>query len=168
MSFGTEHANVVSSRREALRRIAMLTGASAAASGLSSLAETTEPQTGEPDLVAGQAALSAEDQAFLDELEHAAFLYFWEQADPNTGLVKDRCNIRSGNDTGTVASIAATGFGLTALCIGYSRGFVPLADVRGRVIAALRFLYEKMPAHRGFFYHWADVHSGERTWNSEI
>ena len=146
----------------------MLTGASAAASGLSSLAETTEPQTGEPDLVAGQAALSAEDQAFLDELEHAAFLYFWEQADPNTGLVKDRCNIRSGNDTGTVASIAATGFGLTALCIGHSRGFVPLADVRGRVIAALRFLYEKMPAHRGFFYHWADVHSGERTWNSEI
>ncbi|HEU0141269.1 MAG TPA: glucoamylase family protein [Bryobacteraceae bacterium] len=168
MSFGTEHANVVSSRREALRRIAILTGASATANRLFSLAETTEPQTGEPDLIAGQAALSPEDQAFLDELEHAAFLYFWEQADPNTGLVKDRCNVRSGNDTGTVASIAATGFGLTALCIGHSRGFVPLADVRGRVIAALRFLYEKMPAHRGFFYHWADVHSGERTWNSEI
>lgn len=168
MSFGIDCANIARTRREALRRIATLTGASVVASRLSSPAETTEPQTGKPDLVAGQAALSAEDQAFLDELEHAAFLYFWEQADPNTGLVKDRCNVRSGNDTGTVASIAATGFGLTALCIGHSRGFVPLADVRGRVIAALRFLNEKMPAHRGFFYHWADVHTGERTWNSEI
>jgi hypothetical protein len=118
--------------------------------------------------VPGQTTLSAEDDAFLEELERAAFLYFWEAADSKTGLVKDRVNVRTGSDGGTVASIAATGFGLTALCIGHARGFVSLSEVQGRVIAALRFLYGDMPTHRGFFYHWAEVHTGERTWDSEI
>ncbi len=49
--------------------------------------------------------------------------YFWEQANPKTGLVKDRCNVRA-TDTGVVGSIASTGFGLTALCIGENRGYI--------------------------------------------
>jgi hypothetical protein len=32
----------------------------------------------------------------------------------------------------------------------------------------LRFLWKKMPNHRGFFYHWANVDSGERLWDSEV
>ncbi len=35
----------------------------------------------------------AEDDQFLNELEHANFLFFWEQANPETGLIKDRCNV---------------------------------------------------------------------------
>jgi len=61
------------------------------------------------------------DDQFLDEIERAAFLYFWEQASPTTGQVKDRA-LAGGNDSRTVASIAATGFGLTALCIADQRG----------------------------------------------
>ena len=37
--------------------------------------------------------LSAQDDQFLEELEKANFQFFWEQADPETGLVKDRCNV---------------------------------------------------------------------------
>src|SRR5438093_230496 len=70
-----------------------------------------------------RAVLSAEDDAFLEELERANFQYFWDQADPQSGLTKDRCRARTGDD-GVVASIAATGFGLTALCIGEKRGYV--------------------------------------------
>src|SRR5689334_7828614 len=47
------------------------------------------------------------DDDFLDEIERAIFLYFWEQASAATGLVKDRA-LAAGNDTRTVASIAAT------------------------------------------------------------
>ena len=61
--------------------------------------------------------LSAEDDQFLNDLEHANFLFFWEQANPETGLIKDRCNVRT-KDTSLAASIASTGFGLTAICIG--------------------------------------------------
>src|SRR5450432_1284445 len=65
---------------------------------------------------AGSVVLTPEDNRFLEDLEKASFQFFWEQADPETGLVKDRCNVRV-SDNGVVASIAATGFGLTALCI---------------------------------------------------
>src|ERR1035438_3250585 len=65
----------------------------------------------------GPDAISPEDDLLLNELEKANFQYFWEQANPKTGLVKDRCNVHV-NDKGIIGSIAATGFGLTALCIG--------------------------------------------------
>jgi hypothetical protein len=62
------------------------------------------------------------DNQLLDDIERAGFLYFWEQADPTTGQVKDRA-LANCNDTRTVSSIAATGFGLTALAIGDQRGY---------------------------------------------
>ena len=112
-------------------------------------------------------ALSPEDDQFLEDLEKANFQFFWDQADPATGLVKDRANVRS-EDKGTVASIAATGFGLTALCIGQQRGYVSMADARERVRLTLDWLFNKMPSQRGFFYHWANIKTGERIWDSEV
>ena len=112
-------------------------------------------------------ALSESDDSFLEEMERANFLYFWEQANPTTGLVKDRCNVRS-SDNRVLGSIAATGFGLTALCIGEKRDYISYAQARDRALSALRFLWKKLPQQRGFFYHWANVNTGERLWQSEI
>jgi hypothetical protein len=111
--------------------------------------------------------LSSEDDKFLDEVENACFLYFWDQGSPKTGMVKDRCNVHV-DDQGIVASIAATGFGLTALCIGEQRSFVTKDEAIERVVAALRFLWKKLPNHRGFFYHFANINTGERVWDSEV
>jgi hypothetical protein len=111
--------------------------------------------------------LSPEDDRFLEDLEKANFQFFWDQSDPQTGLVKDRCHVRQA-DTGIVASIAATGFGLTALCIGQKRGYVSLQESRDRVSATLRFLWKSMPQHRGFFFHFANQKTGDRIWDSEI
>ena len=112
--------------------------------------------------------LSPDDDPFLDEIERNTVCYFWEQANPQTGLVRDRCNVRKATDNAVVASIAATGFGLTALCIAEKRGFVSLAEARDRVLKTLRFHWRMLPIHRGFFYHWANVNTGERMWDSEI
>ncbi len=111
--------------------------------------------------------LSKDDDQFLEDLERANFGFFWEQASPHTGLVKDRCNVR-GSDHTVVASIAATGFGLTALCIGHKRGYISLSQARGRVLATFRFLWRKLAQHRGFFFHFANVNTGERLWDSEV
>jgi hypothetical protein len=116
---------------------------------------------------ATKSPFSQDDEQLLEELERASFRYFWERTDPQTGLVKDRHNVRQ-DDHGVVASIAATGFGLTALCIGEKRGFVSPPDARGRVLATLRFLWNKLPNHRGFFYHFANINTGERLWDSEV
>jgi hypothetical protein len=118
-------------------------------------------------LQASQAPLSQDDEFFLDEIERANFLYFWEQVNPQTGLVKDRGNVEV-NDSRTVASIAATGFGLTAICIAQSRNYISRREAEQRVLSALRFLWKKLPTHRGFFYHFANMNTGERVWESEV
>jgi len=114
-----------------------------------------------------KAPLLDADDMFLEELEHACFQFFWEQGHPGTGIVRDRCNAIT-PDRSELGSIASTGFGLTALCIGDKRGYVTHAEARLRAVNTLRFLWKKMPNHRGFFYHWANVDTGERQWDSEV
>ena len=135
--------------------------------GMFSFSAAAQEQRTQPQPAPPPSSLSPEDDQFLEELEKLTFQYFWEQASPQTGLVRDRGSVQ-GNDNSVVASIAATGFGLTALCIGQKRGFVSLNDARERALVALRFLWKKMPTHRGFFYHFADLNTGERVWDSEI
>jgi hypothetical protein len=106
--------------------------------------------------------LSPEDGQFLDDMIHANFLFFWEQSNPQTGLTKDRCNVTA-KDSSIVASVASTGFALTAICIGEKRGFVTHAEARTRVTQALSFLWHKLP-----FYHFANINTGERVWDSEV
>src|SRR5437764_4992601 len=43
------------------------------------------------------------DDEFLDQIERASFQFFWEQASPTTGQVKDRA-LAAGNDRRTVSS----------------------------------------------------------------
>ncbi len=129
--------------------------------------KASKEQHAHPALPPAKTYLSQDDDQFLEALERANFLYFWEQTNPQTGLVKDRCNVRA-TGNGVVASIAATGFGLTALCIAEKRGYISLSEARGRVLAGLRFLWKKLPTHRGFFFHWANINTGERMWDSEV
>src|SRR6204780_3860151 len=131
------------------------------------LLAATDEQHHNPALPPVKTSLSQADDELLEEIEKANFLYFWEQGNPQTGMVKDRCNVHV-NDTGIVASIAATGFGLTALCIGQKRGYVSMSEARERAVASLRFLWKKLPTHRGFFYHFANINTGERVWDSEV
>jgi len=115
--------------------------------------------------------LSQADESFLEDLSQRAFRYFWEQADPNTGLVMDRARAdASAMDAAhrDVASIAATGFGLTALCIAAERHWVTQREARDRARATLRFFAESATNFHGWFYHWMDARTGERQWNSEV
>ncbi len=102
----------------------------------------------------------------LHETKRRACLYFYEMADPNTGLVLDRGGVNASYAPG-VASIAATGFGLSALAIAHSRGYVDPSQAHARVRSTLRFLCERADHQRGFFYHFLDSASGRRVWNSE-
>ncbi len=133
--------------------------------------EQAQPDDSQPDTRPAPppvpASISPQDDQFLNDLEHASFLFFWEQANPQTGLIKDRCNVHV-KDTGLAASIASTGFGLTAICIGDQRGFISHAAARLRVLQTLSYLWHKLPTHRGFFYHFANINTGERMWDSEV
>jgi len=162
------------SRRKLLRRMAgMSMGLPLPGARLFPLlaGQAEEPQNGAPS--AGPAptpmpgTLTPQDDQLLDEIERACFLFFWEQANPETGLIKDRCNVRE-KDTSVAASIASSGFGLTAICIAEKRGYVSHSDARLRVTQALSYLWHKLPTHRGFFFHFANINTGERLYDSEV
>ena len=108
-----------------------------------------------------------DDATLLDEVERTAFEYFWNEADPDTGLVRDRANA-NGGDNRTLASAAATGFGLTALCIGHQRNYRSSEEIKARIQASLQFLAEKAPDVHGFIYHFVDMKTGARSHSSEI
>lgn len=110
------------------------------------------------------------DQAFIDLLEQRTFQFFWDTADPGTGLIPDR------HPTPSFASISAVGFGLTAYVIGAERGYVTRDQAAQRVLKTLRFL-ERAPqgpdpvnasGYRGFYYHFLDMKTGLRFKNVEL
>jgi hypothetical protein len=111
--------------------------------------------------------LSVQDDSFLEDVSQRSFQFFWEQADPATGLIRDRAGV-DGSRRGDVASIASTGFGLTALCIAAERGWVDPDQARNRVRATLQFFAERAINEHGWFNHWMDASSGQRVWQSEI
>jgi hypothetical protein len=106
-------------------------------------------------------------ERMLDEIERRACKYFWECADPTTGLVLDRAAV-SGRETRKVASIAATGFGLSALCIGSQRGYLKTDDAKERVERTLEFFVRKAFQQRGFYFHFLHSETGVREYTCEL
>jgi len=107
------------------------------------------------------------DEQLLDEIQQGSFEFFWNETNPSTGQVKDRAYL-NGNDMRAMSSIAATGFGLSALCIGDARGYRKTADIVDRVRNTLRFLHSKMPNVHGFYYHFVDMNTGDRWAKCEL
>jgi len=115
--------------------------------------------------------LTPADEAFLDDMERRACLYFVEQASPTTGQVLDRAAAFPTDgklDPRRMASIAATGFGLTALCIADKRSYQPRPQIIEQIRRTLRFHAHKLPNVHGFFYHFNDVETGERIDKNEV
>src|SRR5579871_4362174 len=119
---------------------------------------------------AGSWQPKAGDEAFLDDLERQGCLFFWEQASPTTGQVLDRArnDLNGARDPRRMASIAATGFGLSALCIAHKRGYLPKAQIEERVRTTLDWHLNKFPEVHGFLYHFTDVETGARFRRSEV
>jgi hypothetical protein len=106
----------------------------------------------------------------LVDLQARTFRFFWETANPRNGLIPDRY------PTPSYSSIAAVGFGLTAYPVGVERGYITRQEARQRVLATLRFFWNarQSPAargatgHKGFFYHFLTMDTGERFGDSEL
>lgn len=123
-----------------------------------------------PALADEPAKLSGDNESFLDDLERRGCLFFWEQASAKTGQIRDRArnDLDGAPDPRRMASIASTGFGLTALCIADHRGYLPHAQVVERVRATLNWHLNSMPEVHGFFNHFTDLETGERYRGSEF
>lgn len=77
------------------------------------------------------------DEQLLDEVQHAAFRYFWDGGHPYSGMAREGIGLGHPLDTVTTGG---TGFGLAALIVGAERGWITRAQAAGRTLRILRFL----------------------------
>jgi hypothetical protein len=104
---------------------------------------------------------------FYEEIERRTFRWFWDTVNRTNGLVPDR------SPTPSFSSIAAVGFALPAYAIGVERGWCRRAEARDLTLATLRFFWNAPQGpggagHKGFFYHFLDMRTGERFKNVEL
>lgn len=153
-------------RRQMLRLMALAAAGTAASSPALS-----NPALSSRLALSGQAArLTRDDESLLDDLIRQGCLFFYEQASPVTGQVLDRArnDLAGARDPRRMASIAATGFGLTALCIADHRGYLPHSQVVERVRTTLDWHLNHLPEVHGFFFHFSDVETGKRWRRTEL
>lgn len=109
------------------------------------------------------------DDAMLDRLQRAAFGYFVETMNPANGLVPDTSRDHS------PVSIAVVGFALSSYPAAVERGWMERAEAARRSLLALRFFHDSdqsgsptATGYKGFYYHFLDIQSGKRVWQSEL
>ena len=159
------HANPIT-RNESVIRTLLATAVVLAVGGLAA----TVGCGGSAGDSAPSLSISADETAFIDTLQARTFRYFWDRCNPQTGLAPDRW------PTESFASVAATGFALTAYPIGAERGWVSRAAAADRVLRTLRFLRTApqgpdasgVIGHHGLFYHFVDPGTGERFGTVEL
>jgi len=127
-------------------------------------------QESPPSALAAMANVFASDDAFLDYVQETSFDYFWYAGNPTNGLVPDR------SATGSACSIAAVGFGLTAIGIGIDHGWISRTQGVARVLTTLMTFLQGpqgpgsagIIGYKGWFYHFLDINTGLRTGSSEL
>jgi hypothetical protein len=106
----------------------------------------------------------------LDQLQQETFNYFWNECNPENGLLPDN-TLKAGDP----ASIAGVGLALTTYVVGVERGFIDRVRALERTLATLRFFWNSPQSdladatgYRGFYYHFLDMKTGRRAWNCEL
>ncbi|MEO8567725.1 MAG: glucoamylase family protein [Ginsengibacter sp.] len=102
------------------------------------------------------------DSALFGLVQKQTFNYFWDGAEPNSGLARERFhtdNIYPENDKSTVTS-GGSGFGIMAILVGIERGFITRDDGRERLEKALHFL-ETADSFHGAWPHWWHGETGK-------
>ncbi len=109
------------------------------------------------------------DEALLDQLQRSAFDYFLPTMNPRNGLVADTSR------DGSPVSIAVVGFALSSYPVAVERGWMKRDEAVRRSLLALRFFRDSdqsggpaATGFKGFYYHFLDIHTGVRVWQSEL
>ena len=105
----------------------------------------------------------------LARLQGDTFKYFLREWNPENGLIPDSTR------AGAPCSIAAVAFALMVYPIGVERKYLSRNEALKRTLKKLRFFHNGLEGkgpnaigYRGFYYHFLDMTTGQRTWNSEL
>ena len=93
------------------------------------------------------------DDELLDMVQQYTFRYFWDFADPASGMARER------NTSGNTVTSGGSGFGIMAMLVGIERGFITRDQGIARMQKILTFL-ENADRFHGAWSHWIDGNTG--------
>lgn len=105
---------------------------------------------------------SLTDEALLDSVQRLTFNYFWDGAEPTSGMARERYHVDGvypENDKHVVTS-GGSGFGIMAIIAGIDRGYVTREQGLERMEKIVSFL-EKADSFHGVFPHWWNGETGK-------
>ena len=106
--------------------------------------------------------LSADTDQLLDSVQSQSFRYFWQFAEPHSGLARERFHpngVYPMNDSHIVTS-GGTGFGVMAILVAIERGFITREEGMRRLAKIVSFL-ENADRFHGVWSHWIDGETGK-------
>lgn len=113
--------------------------------------------------------VTPEDELLLDSIQYQTFQFFYNEVNKDLGLFKDRAK------EGAPSSIASTGFALPTYAIAAERGWISREEAAEVTYNSLHFLLNSEQStdpfatgYKGFYYHFVDMETGKRTWESEL
>lgn len=125
---------------------------------LAAACKTTHlPQAANPVL-----SLSTEDQRLFTEVQRQTFQYFWDGAEPNSGMARERIHVDSvyPQHDQSIVTTGGGGFGVMAIITGMERDFISREEGRQRLEKIVGFL-ERCDRFHGAWPHWMDGGTGK-------
>ncbi|MGB7843273.1 MAG: glucoamylase family protein [Salinimicrobium sp.] len=102
------------------------------------------------------------EEALLDTVQKQTLKYFWDYAEPNSGMARERFH-PDGNypkNDAHVVTTGGSGFGLMAIVVGMERNFIPRDSAVARLDRIADFLDNTTRFH-GAWPHWINGETGE-------
>lgn len=102
------------------------------------------------------------DSALLDEVQYQTFNYFWEGAEPTSGMARERFHtddVYPENDK-HIVTLGGTGFGVMAILVGIERDFISREEGFERLQQIVNFL-DTADRFHGVWPHWLNGETGK-------
>ncbi|MDL2303552.1 beta-glucosidase [Dysgonomonas sp. OttesenSCG-928-D17] len=102
------------------------------------------------------------DEALLDSVQRRTFNYFWDGAEPVSGMARERYHVDGdyGKYNMNTVTSGGSGFGIMAIIAGIDRGYVTREQGLERMTRIVNFL-EKADAYNGVYPHWWNGETGK-------
>ncbi|MEK6479466.1 glucoamylase family protein [Catalinimonas sp. 4WD22] len=95
------------------------------------------------------------DSSLLNQVQYQTFNYFWEGAEPTSGMARERFHtddVYPQNDK-HIVTLGGTGFGVMAILVGIERGFISREEGFERLDKIVNFL-DTADRFHGAWPHW--------------
>lgn len=117
--------------------------------------------TNKPDKKS-EIVFSEEEEIILDTIQAQTFNYFWEGAEPNSGMARERIHMDDIYPQGdkNIVTLGGSGFGVMAILVGIKRGFISREQALERFQNIVLFLSNADRFH-GAWPHWLNGETGK-------